>query len=158
MDVEKYLVKYKINYTKHLHKAVFTVDESKELDTKIPGIHTKNLFLKDESNEKYFLVCIKAEKRADLKQIAKIFNVKRLTFAKPKKLKEYLGLTPGSVSVFGLINNTSGKVDLLLDKEITEAKIVNFHPNVNTATLSLNQGEFKKYLDTLDNKIIIKSL
>ena len=157
-NVEEFLDKNKIKYKKVEHKAVFTVNEANKLDTSISGVHTKNLFIKDEKSETYFLVCIVAEKRANLKQIAKILGVKRLTFAKEEKLMEYLGLTPGSVSIFGLINNKENNVTLLLDKDIKKAKVVNFHPNINTATLSLTSKEFEKYLKTFENKVVFKKL
>lgn len=157
-DVEEFLDEHGIEYKKTFHKAVFTVEESKKIDAGIKGIHTKNLFIKDEKSETYFLVCIIAEKRANLKDIAQILGVKRLTFAKEDKLKEYLGLTPGSVSIFGLINDVDNKVTLLLDKDIKQAKIVNFHPNINTATLSLTNKEFEKFLNTLENKTVFRSL
>ncbi len=153
----KYLQDHKIKYKVHDHPAVFTVEESKFLKLEIFGvIHTKNLFLKDESN-KYFLVCMNAYKKLDLKELKSIVHArKKLTFASSVELKEELSLNPGSVSIFGMIY--SKKVILILDKEIWLADKVGFHPNVNTSTLELDHKDLELFYNSLKSEKYILHL
>jgi Ala-tRNA(Pro) deacylase len=113
---------------------------------------TQNLFLTDKQGN-FFLFCLQAEKRAPIKKVKSLFNVKDLQFASPSDLKSQLNLTPGSVSIFGLINNP--EVALVLDQELYDAEAVGFHPNINTATLELQHKEFVKFYDSLPNKKVI---
>jgi len=153
--LKDYLEKYKIEYKSHSHQAVFTVEESKDLKKNIPCLHTKSLFLKDEKG-RFYLVSMKADKRLDIKSLRKTLNVRKLHFASPEELKAELKLTPGSVSVFGMIY-ASANTKLILDEDVWNAKIVNFHPNINTATLELTHNEFKKFYDSIKKgKEIIK--
>jgi Ala-tRNA(Pro) deacylase len=141
-----HLQKHQINYEVYEHPAVFTVEESKQVDRQIPGLHTKNLFLREKGGG-YYLVCLPADKRLDIKSLSQVLGTKKLSFASAEELKEYLNLTPGSVSVFGMIYTSS--VQLVLDKEILRDQQVGFHPNINTATLVLNQANLSRFLETL---------
>ena len=100
--LQVYLKKHNISYQIYLHKAVFTVEESKEIKINIPALHTKSLFLKDENNN-FYLVCIPALKRLNVSALRKKLSLKKLFFASPIELKEQFNLTPGSVSLFGMI-------------------------------------------------------
>jgi Ala-tRNA(Pro) deacylase len=148
--LKQYLEKHNINYKVHEHEAVFTVEESKKLKP-IPDVfHTKNLFLKDEAKN-FYLVCMDAFQRLNLKALKeKIQAVKKLTFASPTELKEHLNLTPGSVSIFGMIY--AKDVELIIDKKVWQAKKVGFHPNINTATLEVNHENLEKFYSSLDSK------
>jgi len=139
-----YLKKHNIQYIEHSHPAVFTVEESKKLDLSLPDVfHTKNLFLKDEA-KKFFLVSMYAYNRLDLKSLKEKLNAKKkLSFASAEQLKEQLKLTPGSVSIFGMIYAKS--VTLIIDKKLWIAKKVGFHPNINTATLELKHEDLEKF-------------
>jgi len=141
-----YLKSHDINYKIHFHKAVFTVAESKSIKSKIPELHTKCLFLKDDKGA-FYLAAVPADKRVDLKLLRKTLNVKKLQFGSQEELKKYLHLTPGSVSVFGLFD--SSEVKLIIDNEVWNAEIVNFHPNINTATLELSHADFEKFYNSL---------
>ncbi len=147
-QLKEYLEEHNIKYKTHEHPAVFTVEESEKIIISMPEVfHTKNLFLKDEGN-KFFLVCMNAFKRLDLKSLKEKLNAKKkLTFANPEELKKHLNLTPGSVSIFGMIY--SKNATLLLDKEVWDAKQVGFHPNMNTSTLELKHEDLKKFYDSL---------
>ena len=119
-------------------------------------IHTKNLFLKDEGN-KFFLVCMDAFKRLDLKILKEKLNAqKKLTFASSEELKKHLNLSPGSVSILGMIY--SKYVVLILDKELWNAEKVGFHPNVNTSTLELNHENLEKLYTSLKTRKEVVSL
>lgn len=154
-NLELYLSKNKISYIKHKHKAVFTVKESKSIKDKITALHTKCLFLKDESNS-YYLVCMNAFKRLDMKLIKEKFSLNKLTFCSVEELKEELNTTPGSVSIFAMIY--SKKTKLIIDKDIWIAKSSGFHPNINTSTLEIDHNNLKKYLDALNCKYFIMDL
>lgn len=154
-NLKSYLEKNQINYKIYEHPAVFTVEQSKAIKEKIPGIHAKCLFLKD-NNKNYYLICIQAEKRLDIKLIKEKFNLKELNFASPEELKKELNLYPGAVSIFGMIYSES--VYLILDKEIWGADSAGFHPNVNTATIVLNHTDLEKYYNSLKSKKEIMKL
>lgn len=148
--LKQYLEKYNISCKVHEHEAVFTVEESKKLKPIPEVFHTKNLFLKDEAKN-FFLVCMDAYKKLNLKSLKeKIQAVKKLTFASPAELKEHLNLTPGSVSLFGMIY--AKDVELIVDKEVWQAKKVGFHPNINTATLELTHENLEKFYNSLKAK------
>ena len=94
-------------------------------------------------------------KKADLKFLANYFGVSKLSFGSPDLLMEKMGLSPWSVSPFGLINNIQKDIEVYIDTEIYTAEVVNFHPNINTASLSLTHEMFQKYLESIENKIIM---
>ncbi len=150
-----YLKKQGIQYKTYEHIPVFTVEESKNIKAKIPGKHTKCLFLKD-SNGQFYLIALPAQKKLDTKSLRKRFNVKKLNFAQPAELKKELNLTPGSVSIFGMIYSSS--VFLIIDKEIWSASLVGFHPNINTSTITLNHGALEKFYLSLTAKKAILEL
>jgi len=156
--IKNYLKEHKIEYIVHEHQAVFTVKESKKIKTKIQGVICKNLFLKERKERKYYLVVLPGEKRLNIKELRDKIQTKDLTFASSEELKEILNLTPGSVSILGLINDKEHEAELIIDKEINEAKKLNFHPNINTESIELNKENFHKLLKTFNNKISILTL
>ncbi len=153
MDVKKYLKKNSIEFKIHRHEPLFTCEQAKKIINKIGDIHAKNLFLKNKkSKDKFYMIILPMDKNLDIKKFEKKLNTK-LSFAKPEELKEILGLTPGSVSPFGLINDKNLQTKLLIDKKIFTSESIGFHPNINTETLELTKENFHKYLNTLKNKI-----
>ncbi|MDE1823492.1 MAG: prolyl-tRNA synthetase associated domain-containing protein [Candidatus Micrarchaeota archaeon] len=144
--LESYLKKLGISYRMHTHKAVFTVEESTRLRGEIPGMHTKSLFLEDEKGN-FYLVCMDAFKRLDIRALRKRLNAGKLQFASPDKLKSELNLTPGSVSIFGMINARNTK--LIIDRDLWDAGMVAFHPNINTETLEITHDGLKSFCDSL---------
>lgn len=127
------------------HHAVFTVDESRELNVSLPGAHTKNLFLKDNGGQ-FWLVTVPGEIRVDLKSLPAAIGSKRLSFAKAEDLLRLLALTPGSVTPLGAMNDTGGEVQVVLDTELVEAATVLVHPLRNTASLGLAGSDLVKAL------------
>ena len=115
----------------------------------IPARHTKCLFLKDE-HERFYLVVLPAEKRLNMKVLRKKINVRKLHFASPEELKNELHLTPGSVSLFGMIYAQT--VNLIIDKELWDANAVGFHPNINTSTIVVNHENLEKFYKSLRGK------
>lgn len=127
------------------HHAVFTVDESRELNASLPGAHTKNLFLKDNGGQ-YWLVTVPGEIRVDLKALPDTIGSKRLSFGKAEDLLRLLGLTPGSVTPLGAMNDSGGEVRVVVDRELAEAVKVWVHPLRNTASLGLAGSDLIKAL------------
>lgn len=151
--VENFLKSKGIEFILHEHPAVFTCEEAEKNCGDIPGLSSKNLFLQGKKSGRYFLIILPAQKRADLKKIGEIVGDKQISFASPEALLEKLGLTPGSVSPFGLLNDKNHEVDVYIDRKVYDANIVSFHPNRNTASLELSGEMFRKFLQTIENKI-----
>jgi len=141
-----------IKYDRYEHKPVFTVNEAKELDILIPGGKCKNLFLRNEKGDNHYLVILDENKRVDLKLLAKQIGTKRVSFASEERLYKYLKLTPGSVTPFGIINDDNREVIVLIDSDLTDEKLVNFHPNVNTATIGISYMDFEKFIRWQENE------
>ena len=128
-----------IETTRIDHEAVFTVAESKELRGTISGHHTKNLFLKDKKG-RLFLVSALESTRIDLKRLHETLGASgRLSFGSAELLMEKLGVTPGSVTAFAVINDRAGEVTMVLDATLATGEDVNFHPLINTATLRVSR-------------------
>jgi Ala-tRNA(Pro) deacylase len=126
------------------HPPLFTVADSQALRGEIAGGHTKNLFLKDKKDN-FFLVTVGEDAIVDLKQIhQEIGAASRVSFGKPEMLMELLGVTPGAVTVFGLIN---GRVKVVLDKALMEHAVINAHPLTNEATTSIASADLIKFVE-----------
>jgi Ala-tRNA(Pro) deacylase len=127
------------------HPAVFRVGEGEEIKAAIPGAHTKNLFLKDAKGQ---LWLISAEDRSviDLKRLPPVIGAARLSFGNEALMRETLGVTPGSVTAFALVNDAARRVRFVLDRALAEADRVNFHPLTNTATTGVDQAGFRRFL------------
>ena len=151
-NVEDFLKSKGVEFILHEHPAVFTCEEAEKYCGDIPGLACKNLLLKGKKSGRYFLVVLPAEKRADLKKIGETVGDKQITFASPEALLEKLGLTPGTVSPFGLLNDKNHEVEVYIDQKVYYAKIVSFHPNRNTASLELSGNMFRKFLQAIENK------
>jgi Ala-tRNA(Pro) deacylase len=127
------------------HPAVFTVAESAELDGQIPGGHTKNLFLKDARGALY-LVVAHAHTRVDLKRLARALGAGRLSFGRPELLLEVLGVTPGAVTVFALVNDAGRRVGVIVDEALMAFDTVNGHPLENTATTNIARDDLLRFI------------
>lgn len=137
----------------HHHPPVFTVEEAEKHWEDVKGAHCKNLFVRNKKGNRHYLVIMESDKRADLKELNRRMGDDRLSFASPERMKRYLGLEPGAVSPFGLINDRKKEVQVILDKDLKNAGWVSFHPNVNTATLTLSFSDFEKYLEWCGNPL-----
>jgi Ala-tRNA(Pro) deacylase len=133
-----------IAYTTHQHRPVFTVDESRDLKTALPGGHTKNLFLKDKRG-RLFLLSALGDAVIDLNAVSKLIGSGRFSFGNAELLMQHLGVTPGSVTVFGIINDTERNVTLLLDEGLFAHDPVNFHPLRNDATTAVSPADLLKF-------------
>lgn len=140
--------------TTHHHPAVFRVEEGLELKAAMPGAHTKNLFLKDKKGQ-LWLISARQDTVIDLKRAPRTIGSDRLSFGNEGLLYETLGLTPGSVTAFGLVNDPDQRVTFVLDKALWDAEVVNFHPLTNTATTAMPQAEFRRFLSLLGREPIV---
>jgi Ala-tRNA(Pro) deacylase len=130
------------------HHPTYTVEEGRSLRHKIPGLDCKNLFMKDKKDV-LWLVVMPGDKRANITNIQKKIGSARLSFGKPYLLKEVLGITPGSVTPFALMNDTARRVNVVLDSDMLNAPMVNFHPLRNTASTSLRSTDLLKFIKHL---------
>ena len=131
--------------TTHDHPAVFTVAESGAVKAAIPGGHSKNLFLKDKKG-RIFLVTAEGDAAIDLKAISeKIGASGRVSFGKPELLMELLGVAPGSVTPFGIVNDRERLVTVVIDAALMTHEILNFHPLENTATTSIARADLVRF-------------
>lgn len=130
------------------HPAVFTVGEGGDIKARIPGAHTKNLFLKDAKGQ-LWMVSAEGHAQIDLKRLHTVIGGAKLSFGNAELMAETLGVAPGSVTAFGLINDTDRRVRFVLDRTLAEAPLVNFHPLTNTATTTVNRDGFRTFLAAL---------
>ena len=139
-----YLDELGISYTTHAHSPVFTVEEARALRGKLPGTHTKNLFLKDKKDA-LFLVSAREDLRIDLNALAKVLARPRFSFGSPELLVETLGILPGAVSPFALINDREGRVRAIFDAGMLQADPVNFHPLRNDRTTAISSADLLRF-------------
>jgi Ala-tRNA(Pro) deacylase len=130
---------------------VFTAEEAARHWKDIPGAPVKNLFLRNKKGDRHYLVILGIEKQADLRRLVKIIGDDRLSFASPERLMRHLGVTPGSVSPFGLIHDAQRSVRVIVDGDHAERLI--FHPNDNTASLTIAGADFVRFLEQQGNAV-----
>ena len=147
----------KIKYELTEHDPLFTVKDSVEKRGTISGSHSKNLFLKNKKNE-FFLISCEENDNVDLKKLSKQLNLGNVSFAKEEYLFSLLGIMPGSVSPFALMNDTQNAISFFLEKKLYDSKFLNFHPLVNTLTITIETSEFIKFMIENNKKIHIFSL
>lgn len=130
----------------HDHPPVFTVAQSAQLKAALPGAHTKNLFLKDRAGA-LFLASVEAHAQVDLVRLGKLLGAKgRLSFGSAELMMETLGVSPGSVTAFALINDAAQRVRFVLDGALLDAQCINFHPLRNDATTALTPADLLVFL------------
>jgi Ala-tRNA(Pro) deacylase len=134
-----------IPYQLHYHKAVFSVAESLDIERDMTGIHCRNLFLRDKK-ETMFLVSAANETKIDLKKLSDLLGAGRFSFGSPERLWTYLGVRPGSVCPYAIINDTGKAVTLILDAAMMKGDIVNFHPLLNTMTIGVKPDDLIKFV------------
>jgi len=144
-----------IAHETHEHEAVFTVEQSADIKEGLPGGHTKNLFLKDKAGALY-LICALGDTQIPVNKLHKHLDCKRLSFGKPDLMMETLGVTPGSVTFFAIMNDKAARVQLVLDKALFDHDIINFHPLENTATTAFKSADMEAFArDTSHEPIIM---
>ena len=146
MNLERFLQEHGVAAARHEHPAVMTVEESDRLVPKLPGAKTKNLFLRDRKGLRHFLVTVRQNVPVDLDALGAALGAGRLGFASSERLQKHLGLTPGAVSLLGLVNDAARAVEFVIDRSLWEAGAVQAHPLVNTATMVVAHADLERFL------------
>ena len=147
-----------IPYVRHVHPPVATVAEAVEHWKGMAGAFCKNLFVRNKPGKRHYLIIAEHLKPLDLLALSHTLGDSRLSFASDERMMRFLGVHPGAVSPFGLINDEKHEVIVVLDEELTRAGFVNFHPNVNTATLTVSSADLMKFLKARGNRLIVSRL
>ena len=147
-DLIAFFDAHAIDHTTIDHPAVFRVGEGEDIKQGIPGAHTKNLFLKDAKG-RLWLISAQDDTQIDLKRLHTVIGSARLSFGSAELMEEVLGVTPGSVTAFALINDLERQATFVLDARLAQAERVNFHPLTNTATTGVSQAGFARFLQAL---------
>ena len=132
----------------HTHAPVFTVEESRELRGDLPGAHCKSLFLKDKKSVLWLVVALE-DRRIDLKALAGLIGAARLSFASPERLAAHLGVVPGAVTPFALINDDRNAVRVVIDAGIMTSARAHFHPLSNDATTAIAPADLLRFIEAL---------
>jgi Ala-tRNA(Pro) deacylase len=142
-----------IHYQRYEHPPVFTGEEAAQHWGPIPATQVKNLFLRNKKGNRQYLVILEINKQADLRELVKVIGDDRFSFGSPERLMDTLGVTPGSVSPFGLLHPASNDVRVIVDQELRSADKLIFHPNLNTASITISVADFERFLATRPNVV-----
>ena len=153
-DIYNFLDEKGIEYERTEHKAVFTMDELCDVEIPYPEADAKNLFVRDDKKRNYYLITVRGNKRVNLKEFKQKNGTRNLSFASPEDLMDIMGLVPGSVSPFGILNDKECKVHIFLDKDFTKPPyLIGIHPNENTATVCLKTDDLVNILREHGNTV-----
>lgn len=160
--VYNYLKEHSIAYTSYNHPEGKTIEEAKRWWKDDGSVHCKNLFFRNHKGNKHYLVCFHCDHDLDIHDLEHRLKASllaagktspgKLSFASPERMMRYLGLEPGSVSPFGLINDTEHHVYLFLDDTLQQAETLSFHPNDCRGTVVISKTEFERYLKEVGNE------
>ena len=146
-DLFRRLDELGVDHTTVDHPPLFTVQQSKELRGKLPGAHVKNLFLRNKKGKMWLLVCLE-DRDIDLKALRQDLGTSSLSFASTERLMQYLGVIPGAVSPFGVINDTGSEVEVVLDRALVDMDPLNFHPLDNSKTTAVSARGLLRFLES----------
>lgn len=142
-----------IDYTLVEHEAVYTMEDLDALGLAPGGVECKNLFLRDQKGKRHFLVTVRGDKRVDLKRLQAELGCTRLSFASPERLEKHLGLTAGSVTPLGILNDGAGAVEVAFDRDLPQQGRVGVHPNDNTATVWVKLEALIRLIEAHGHKV-----
>lgn len=146
-----YLQEKGITHTWYSHDEAPTIEIARTQWRNDGSKHCKNLFFRNHKGNRHYLVILDCEQALDIHDLEHRLHQGKLSFASPQRMEKYLGLTPGSVSPFGLINDTENHVHLFIDSNLQQQESLSFHPNDNHATVVITQQEFMRYLKEVGN-------
>ena len=155
-DLFRYLDSLGIEHSTIEHPPIFTVEDGRAWHDRIPGLHCKNLFLKDRDG-RFWLVIMPGDKRAMLGLLEKRLGSARLSFGKPDRLMDLLGVTPGSVTPFALMNDTAKAITVVVDEDLLASEWVNFHPLHNAASTTLRARDLMTFIRSLGHEPIVEN-
>ena len=153
LPVYSYLEVLGIPYDRHEHPPIATAEAGEEHWAAIDAAHCKNLFMRNQKGTRHYLVIIDWRKRANLRSVSDQIGDGKLSFGSPDRLMKHLGVTPGSVSPFGLIHDADRAVRVAIDRDLKSARRISFHPNINTATIVLDFADFLQFLHSCGNAV-----
>ena len=142
-----------IAYECYTHPPVFNSEDVEKYWREIPAVPVKNLFLRNKKGNREYLVIAGVEKRVDLQQLVKVIGDDRLSFGSADRLMQTLGLTPGSVSPFGLLHDRSRDVQVIIDADLRTADRLIFHPNINNAIVTISFADLERFLAARGNSV-----
>ena len=145
------LEKLNISFEYHEHPPAPTVEEASKYWAGIDSTHCKNLFFRNHKGNKHYLVILEYTRQLNIHELEKLLHQGKLTFASSERMMKYLGITPGSVSPFGLLHDSNKHVHLFIDSNLKHAHHLSFHPNLNTASLIIPAPDFFQYLHFIGN-------
>lgn len=140
-----------IETTTHEHPPLMTVEDSKRLRGDLPGGHCKSLFFKDRKDQ-YWLVVTLEDRKVDIKALDQRLGSARLSFASPERLWQVLGVRPGAVTPFALINDRDAKVRVFLDAAMLKESLLNYHPLVNTRTTAVRPADLIRFIEACGHR------
>jgi Ala-tRNA(Pro) deacylase len=140
-----------IDFELHEHPPVPSVEEALPYWNQIDATHCKNLFFRNHKGNRHYLVILRHDRLLNIRDLEQRLKQGKISFASPNRMEKYLGLTGGSVSVFGLINDSENHVHLFLDEALEKAERISFHPNENTSTLVISRSSFLAFLNWCGN-------
>jgi Ala-tRNA(Pro) deacylase len=158
INIYEFLENGNIEYQRHDHPPVFTVEDVHRLTPDLPGAKTKNLFFRDKKGNRHFLVLVPADMRVNLKALPGILESSKISFGSPERLMDNLGVTPGSVSLLAIVNDQKNKVEVIIDESLWESDAFQFHPLVNTSTLVISRDNIKRFLDATGHEVKIMEI
>ena len=150
-EVISYLNDLNIPFELHEHPPVPTVEEALPYWKDIDAAHCKNLFFRNHKGNRHYLVILEHRRQLNIKDLEQKLKQGKISFASPKRMERYLGLSAGSVSAFGIINDHENHVHLYLDEALQSSTRISFHPNENNATLVISFASFLRFLETSGN-------
>ena len=156
-ETYQFLNDHGVDYEITEHKAVFNMEELNAIELPYPDWDAKNLFVRDDKKKNYYLITVKGDKRVDLKEFRKKHGLRVLSFASADDLMRFMGLTPGSVTPLGLLNDTEHHIHFYLDSEFVGNRI-GIHPNDNSATVWLYADDLVKLLQENGSNVEIVEL
>lgn len=150
-ELYEHLITFSIQFEYHEHPPLATIEDAKIHWQDYNSGRCKNIFLRNHKGNRHYLVILEHLRQLNIHDLEKRLKQGKLTFASEQRLKKYLGVEPGSVSPFGLINDTDHHVHLFIDEKLKESERLAFHPNINTASIVVSKTDFIRFLDQSGN-------
>ena len=145
-DIYRFLDENQIAYERYDHPPVFTCEEAERLVPPLPAVPTKNLFLRDRTGGRHFLVAVGYQKGVDLKALSAMLGARKLSLASRERLDRLLGVEPGCVTLLGIVNDEGRGVEVIIDQDLWRADALACHPLVNTSTLVISRQDIERML------------
>ena len=155
MDIFRFLEENGIAYERCDHPAVFTCEEAERMVPPMAGAKTKNLFVRDKKGKRHFLVVVGYEKIVDLKSLSSLLGLSSMSMASSDRLKRYLAVDPGSVTILAVINDTEKKVEVVFDRALWHSPSFRCHPLINTSTLAISKQGIRRFLELTGHEALV---